>query len=108
MSTTLALLALLAGGPDAALIEKGRRVAANASPKCIMCHMVEGRGNSRVKLDGVGSRLTAEDIKRWVRTPREMAKARGSTIQPAMQAYPKDKLTDADLEALVAFLLSLK
>jgi hypothetical protein len=37
-----------------------------------------------------------------------MAKKKGSTIQPAMFPYPKDKLSDADLEALTAYLLSLK
>lgn len=94
--------------PDAALVEKGRRVAANANPRCVMCHMLEGRGNSRVKLDGVGNRLTAEDIKAWIRTPREMAKKKGSTLQPAMYPYTPEKLPAADLEALTAYLLSLK
>lgn len=108
MALVLALVLVTAGVPDAALIEKGRQVAAGASPRCVMCHMLEGRGNARVKLDGVGSRLTPEDIRAWVRTPREMAKARGSTIQPAMLPYTRDKLPDADLKALVAYLLSLK
>lgn len=102
-------LAVLAGAePDAALVAKGRQIAANASPKCVMCHMLEGRGNSKNKLDGVGSRLSAEDIKAWVRTPREMAKKKGSTLQPAMLPFPKERLSDRDLEALTAYLLSLK
>lgn len=102
-------LAVLAGAePDAGLVGKGRQVAANASPRCIICHMLEGRGNSKNKLDGVGSRLSAEDIKAWVRTPREMAKKKGSTLQPAMQPFPKERLSDKDLEALTAYLLSLK
>jgi len=104
---TLVLLAASAQA-DAALVEKGRRVAANANPRCVMCHMLEGRGNSRVKLDGVGNRLTSEDIRAWLRTPREMAKKKGSTIQPAMFPYTKEKLSDADLESLTAYLLSLK
>jgi cytochrome c553 len=101
-------LGAAAPAPNSLLVEKGRQVAANASPKCVMCHMLEGRGNSRVKLDGVAGRLSAEEIKAWVRTPREMAKKKGSTLQPAMLPYPKERLSDADLEALTAYLLSLR
>lgn len=109
MLAAITLLILGAGSdPDTALVEKGKQVFASANPKCSICHAIGGQGNPKSKLDGVGGRLSAEDIKAWVRTPREMAEKKGSTLKPAMLPYPKQKLSDEDLEALSAYLRSLK
>jgi mono/diheme cytochrome c family protein len=56
----------------------------------------------------VGNKLKAEEIKAWLRTPKEMAAKAKAIRKPAMPAFPADKLSDADLEALTAYLLSLK
>ena len=98
----------LALAQDAAQVEKGKAVIAAASPKCSMCHSIAGQGNAKHPLDGVGSKLSADDIKAWVRTPTDMAAKAKSEAKPPMMAYPKEKISDADLDALVAYLMSLK
>lgn len=98
----------LALAQDAAQIEKGKAVFASANPKCTMCHSVAGQGNAKHPLDGVGSKLSADDIKAWLRTPKEMAEKAKSEGKPPMMAYPKEKISDQDLDTLVAYLLSLK
>jgi mono/diheme cytochrome c family protein len=106
------VLALFAAAPaiadDAAMIEKGKGVYASAKPACKMCHAVGGVGNAKGSLDGVGSTLKAEDIKAWLRTPKEMSAKANATRKPPMPVYTPDKLSDGDLEALTAYMLSLK
>ena len=93
---------------DAAKIEKGKQVYEGASPKCKVCHSVGGVGNPKGSLDGVGAKLKADEIKAWLRTPKEMTEKAKATRKPVMPAYPKEKLADEDLEALASYLLSLK
>lgn len=88
--------------------EKGKSVLASANPKCSMCHSIAGQGNAKYPLDGVGDKLSADDIKAWIRTPKEMAAKVKSEAKPPMMAYPKEKISDQDLDALAAYLVSLK
>src|SRR6186713_1584467 len=78
-----------------------------AAQKCSMCHSVAGKGGKSSPLDGVGSKLTADQIKAWIVDPITAAKTAGSTKKPPM---PKkyDKLPAADLDSLVAYMASLK
>jgi mono/diheme cytochrome c family protein len=105
------VLALALAAPamarDTASIEKGKQVYDAAVPKCKTCHSIGGIGNPKGALDG-GTAKTADDIKAWLRTPKEMAEKAKAARKPAMPAYPKEKLSDADLDALTAYLLSLK
>ena len=72
-----------------------------------MCHSAAGKGNPQgPPLDGVGGRLSREEIKAWIRTPVEMAKKRGTTRKPAMVPYPE--FSDEELDALVAYLASFE
>jgi mono/diheme cytochrome c family protein len=104
-------LALAWGGAalaqDAA-VEKGKKVYENATPKCKICHAIAGVGNAKGNMDGVGSKLKAEEIKAWMRTPKEAAAKAKAERKPPMPAYPPDKLSDEDLTSLTAYLLSLK
>ncbi len=93
---------------DAARIEKGKQVYDAAMPKCKTCHSIGGAGNVKGPLEGVGSKLKADEIKAWMRTPKEMTEKTKATRKPLMPAYPKEKLSDEDLEALTAYMLSLK
>jgi cytochrome c553 len=106
----IALLAASFAGfaQDAAQIDKGKALFSSVSPKCTMCHAVAGVGNAKHPLDGVGSKLSADDIKAWIRTPQEMAAKAKSEVKPPMQPYSTEKLSDQDLSALVAYLSSLK
>jgi mono/diheme cytochrome c family protein len=99
--------AATAGAQDKALIEKGAKVYAAATPKCSVCHSIAGVGKATAKLDGVGSKLTADDIRQWMTDPKAAAAKHKSTAKPPMPtAYAK--MSKEDLDALVAYLSSLK
>jgi mono/diheme cytochrome c family protein len=94
----------LAGAQDAALVKKGEEVY-NAQ-KCAVCHSIGGKGSKANPLDGVGAKLSADDIRAWITDPVAMTKKTNSQKKPAM---PKNaKLTPADVDALVAYMQSLK
>ena len=78
-----------------------------AAQKCSMCHQVAGKGNKLSVLDGVGAKLTGEQIKEWLVDPAAAAEKAKSTKKPLM---PKTyaKLPPADVDALVAYMQSLK
>jgi mono/diheme cytochrome c family protein len=101
-------LGTTAGAQDAAKIEKGKQVYDAAAPKCKVCHAIAGVGNAKGALDSVGAKLKADEIKAWMRTPKEMTEKTKAARKPAMPAYPKEKMSDEDLEALTAYMLSLK
>ncbi|HUL75220.1 MAG TPA: cytochrome c [Vicinamibacterales bacterium] len=114
MKLRSALIALTAAGilalastafaQDAALVAKGKQVYADQ--KCSICHSIAGVGNTKGPLDDVGSRLKAEDIRAWIVTPKEMTQKTKAPRKPEMKAYPA--LPKADLDAVVAYMLSLK
>ena len=103
--------ALVVGTPrvarsqDAELVKKGQQVY--DAQKCSVCHAIAGKGGKQNPLDGVGAKLSADDIRQWIVDPIAMAKKANSTKKPPM---PKkyDKLPAADLDALVAYMQSLK
>jgi mono/diheme cytochrome c family protein len=76
-----------------------------AAQKCSVCHAIAGVGSKRLPLDGVGAKLSSDQIREWIVTPAEAAKKAGSTAKPPMRAYPN--LPKADLDALVAYMKSL-
>lgn len=78
--------------------DRGREVY--ATQKCALCHSINGVGGKKMVLDKVGSRLKAEDMKKWVRTPKTMK------ADSTMKAYPN--LPEQDLSDLVAFLTTLR
>ncbi len=81
-------------------VKKGEEVYAKNN--CKMCHSIAGVGNKKNPLDGVGSKLTEDLMKKWIRTPKEMEPKNN------MMAYPVAKISDADLADLVAYLMTLK
>lgn len=91
---------------DDAAVKKGMEVYNAATPKCSMCHSIEGKGNKKLPLDGVGTKLKAEEIREWITSPKSMMQKTKSTAKPPMPAYPK--LSKEDVDALVAYLESLK
>lgn len=68
--------------------------------KCQMCHSIAGAGGKMSSLDGVGTKLKADEIKKWIKTPKEMK------ADTKMKAY--STMADKDLEDLTAYLLTLK
>lgn len=74
--------------------------------KCSLCHSVAGKGNAKGPLDGVGTKLKAADMKLWITEPAEMSKKHNVTRKPPMKSFAS--LPAADVDALVAYLLTLK
>jgi mono/diheme cytochrome c family protein len=83
---------------DEGRVKRGAEVY--RAQKCQACHSIAGVGNKRYPLDGVGTKLTEEDIRKWIVAPREM--------NPKVRKRAYDKLPKADLDALVAYLKSLR
>jgi mono/diheme cytochrome c family protein len=86
------------------LIAKGQAVY--TAQKCSLCHSIEGKGQAKGPLDDVGGKLKVEDIREWIVNPAKMTKEHNATRKPAMKAY--SNLPKEDLEALVAYMASLK
>jgi mono/diheme cytochrome c family protein len=86
-----------------AKVAKGQQVFADQ--KCGLCHSIGDKGNKKGPLDGVGSKLSAEDLRSWIADTKAMTAKTKATRKPEMKAYslPKD-----DVEALVAYLSTLK
>jgi len=76
-----------------------------ADQKCSLCHSIAGKGNAKGSLDGVGGKLSADDIRSWLTDAKGMTAKTKATRKPEMKQYtlPKD-----DVDALVAYLSSLK
>ena len=78
-----------------------------AAQKCNICHSIAGKGPGKNALDGVGTKLTADEIRQWIVDPKTMTTKTKSTAKPAMTAKFAG-LAKADLDALVAYMQSLK
>jgi mono/diheme cytochrome c family protein len=111
MSTSIIRAAIAAAGlalpaVGLAAADAARGEAVYAEQKCSVCHSIAGKGNPRGSLDGVGAKLSADDIRQWIVNPREMAARARAERKPPMRGYPT--LPADDLESLVAYLQSLK
>jgi mono/diheme cytochrome c family protein len=86
-----------------AKVGKGQQVFTDQ--KCSLCHSIAGKGNAKGSLDGVGTKLSADEIRSWITDAKGMTAKTKATRKPEMKAYtlPKD-----DVDALVAYLSSLK
>ena len=95
----------IATAQDAAQVKKGQEVY--TAQKCQVCHAIAGKGGKANPLDGVGAKLSADDTKQWITHPVEAAAKAKSTKKPPMPAK-YGTLPAADLDALVAYMQSLK
>ena len=84
-------------------IAKGQQVYADQ--KCGMCHSIADKGNKKGPLDGVGTKLTAADIRMWMTDAKAMTEKTKATRKPDMKSYA---LPADELDALVAYMTSLK
>jgi mono/diheme cytochrome c family protein len=73
--------------------------------KCGLCHSVGDKGNKKGPLDGVGTKLSADDLRQWIVDAKGMTAKTGATRKPDMKNYalPKD-----DVDALVSYMATLK
>ncbi len=80
---------------------KGKAVFDGAKPACKTCHK-----DTQHPLAKAGAENTAEELKAWIRTPKDMMTKKKKT--GLMPVYGPDKISDADLDALVAYLATMK
>ena len=105
---TLAGTGLAAQAPDAKLASQGKKLY--ATYKCDKCHQIDGRGSKKGPLDGVATKLTAAEIKKWFTNPADMEaklekKPKGTD---AMSNALKTKGIDpGEIDALVAYMQTL-
>jgi mono/diheme cytochrome c family protein len=106
-ATALLLVAGLAAPFAAAAQDAKKGEEVYTAQKCATCHSVAGKGKKTSPLDGVGAKLSTADIKEWIVDPKGAAAKAKSTKKPPMPAKYAH-LPAADIDALVAYLASLK
>jgi mono/diheme cytochrome c family protein len=89
---------------DPLTIARGREVYGTIT--CAACHAVAGVGNPRNPLDGVGLRLSPERILQLTIAAPEVVAELPAGVVGVKQGYAQ--LPAADLDALVAYLASLR
>jgi mono/diheme cytochrome c family protein len=77
-----------------------------AAQKCSICHAVAGKGNVKHPLDDAGARLTPDVVKLWLTDPKAAEAKAGKKASPPMKSFAA--LPQADIDALVAYVMSLK
>jgi len=102
-----AMFTLAAGVRTGYAQDAAKGAAVYTAQKCSVCHQVAGKGNKANPLDGVGGKLSADDIKQWITHPVDAAKKANSTKKPPMPAKYGSLKAD-DLNNLVAYMQSLK
>jgi mono/diheme cytochrome c family protein len=100
-----AVICLAAAAAASAQDAKAKGEAVFTAQKCSLCHAVAGKGNPKGSLDGVGSTLSADEIRSWIMDPKGMAAKTKATRKPEMKQYT---LAKDDVDSLVAYLSSLK
>jgi mono/diheme cytochrome c family protein len=105
MMAGVALCAIMAAPAAAqdAKVAQGEKVY--AEQKCSMCHSIAGKGNKNGLLDGVASKLKAEEIREWIVDAKGMTAKTKAPRKPLMRAYTLPK---EDVDALVAYMMTLK
>jgi mono/diheme cytochrome c family protein len=79
----------------------GKAIYDGAKPACKGCHT-----DVKNPLAKAGAENTVDELRAWVRTPKDMMAKKGK--KGVMPAYPADKVSDADLDNLVAYLATMK
>lgn len=100
----VAVLLLGTAATASAQTDRGQQVF--AAQKCSICHSIGGQGNKKGPLEGVGAKLTADEIRQWIVNAPEMAAKAKAERKPPMKVYAT--LPKEELDALVAYLQSLK
>lgn len=102
-TVTLALLSATPALAQSGKVEKGAQVY--TAQKCSKCHAIAGKGNAKGKLDGIAGKLTPAEMRDWIVDPVGMAARHKETRKPAMK---KVAMSEGDVDALVAYLSTLK
>jgi mono/diheme cytochrome c family protein len=99
---------LAAQAPDPKKVDEGKKLY--TTEKCDKCHNIAGKGASKGKLDGVGKKLSSAEIRKWFTNTEELeAKLEKppTGTNRMSNALKTKKLTDAEIDSLVAYLSTL-
>ena len=89
---------------DPKIIEKGKELFLDQG--CARCHSIEGKGNRRNPLDGIGDRLEEKTVEEWIIGADSL---KGKMPERAFEQKQKYKqLIPDELEALVEYIQSLR
>jgi mono/diheme cytochrome c family protein len=93
---------------DPKKVAEGQKVY--VAQKCSTCHAIKNSGGKMASaLGGVGAKLSAAEMKKWLTDTAAMEAKVTPKPKMSMATYMKThKLSDADVDALVAFLMSQK
>ena len=90
---------------DAKMIADGKKLY--DAKECAKCHMIAGKGNKIGPLDGVGTKLSEADIRKWF-TDTVAMEAKLDHKPKVKMSSKKVVLKDTEVNALVAYMASLK
>lgn len=90
--------------PDAELLSRGAGVFERSG--CLRCHGVDGVGNPRAPLDGVGARRSVTELRAWVTATGSAADQLSRSAVRAKSAFIG--LPPEEMEALLAYLSALR
>jgi mono/diheme cytochrome c family protein len=99
----LAAFAAPASAQDQSQVQMGMTLF--SSQKCTLCHSIGAKGNPKGPLDTVAGKAKPEELRQWITDPDTMRAKTKATRMPPMKQL---KLTKEQVDALVAYLTSLK
>jgi len=101
----LASLSVACAAAAAAQDAKTQGAKVFADQKCALCHSVDGKGNAKGPMEEALSQLSDDEIRAWITDAKGMTEKSKATRKPPMKEF---KLPKKDVDALVAYLSSLK
>jgi mono/diheme cytochrome c family protein len=109
LAVTFGVTAVAAAqAPDPKLVDQGKKLY--VSEKCDKCHNIDGKGAKKGPLDGVGKARTKAQIREWFTNTealeQKLEKPPTGTNRMS-NALKTKKLTDPEIDALVAYLQTL-
>jgi mono/diheme cytochrome c family protein len=108
---SIAIAVLVCAGTAATAAAQDAKVARGeelyAAQKCGLCHSIGDKGNKKGPLDGVGARLSSDELRQWLVDARGMTAKTGAPRKPeitTLDAYPLNvNDRDASLRLADAF-----
>jgi len=91
------------GAQDAKKVAMGKDLYQKYA--CEKCHQIAGKGSKISPLDGVGTKMTADEIKQWIKDPDSMTAKLAKKPAAKMK---KIEMPDPEVDAIVAYLQTLK
>lgn len=96
---------VLLGASSATAQDAAKGEQVYAAQKCALCHSIGDKGNKKGPLDGVGAKLSADELRKWIVDAKGMTAKTSAPRKPEMKNYALPK---EDVDALVAYMATLK